>query len=239
MLSRVARVLLNIDAGEYPDEPEALFELAHVVSIACGGHAGDEASMERALGRCARFGTRAGAHPSFVDREGFGRRALAVGAAMLEGQLVEQMTRLSSLATGRGQALSYVKPHGALYHAATGDSALAEAVVRAAARAMGGSFTIIGPAGSALEHAARGHGLPFAREGFADRGTRPDGSLVPRTEPGALITDPNAARARTRALVASGRVDTVCVHADTPGSMGIARAVKEELDARGNADAPL
>jgi UPF0271 protein len=234
----VARVLLNIDAGEYPDEPEALFEQAHIVNIACGGHAGDDDSMVRALLLCARFGTHAGAHPSFVDREGFGRRALAVGASELEGQLFDQMQRLFSHAAYRGQALKYVKPHGALYHAASRDEALAEAVVRAAERALGRAFTMIGPDDGTLARAARARDLLYAREGFADRGTRADGSLIPRNEPGALITDPSAARGRAAALAESGCVDTICVHADTPGSMSIACAVRQELDERSAGDGP-
>jgi UPF0271 protein len=226
-------VWLNIDAGEYPDEPDALFEAAHGVSIACGGHAGDRGSMDRALARCARFGARAGAHPSFVDREGFGRRALEVGATLLEVQVAEQIARLAAVAAQRGQTILHVKPHGALYHAASRDPALAEAVVGASASVLGSNFSVVGPRGSALERAASSRGLAFAREGFADRTTRADGSLVPRGEPGALITDPVFARSRAEALLAEGLVDTLCVHGDTPGAMAIARTVRAALDARG------
>jgi len=223
--------LLNIDAGEYPDEPEALFELAHLVSIACGGHAGDVASMGRVLALCKRLGTRAGAHPSFADREGFGRRALEVPPAELEQSVFEQVQTLAEVAARAGVPIGYVKPHGALYHAADRDDALAAAVVRGSARALGGPFHLVGPAGGALARAAEARSLPFAREGFADRGVRPDGSLVPRGSPGALVTDPAIAAARARELARSGSVDTICVHADTPGSLAIARAVREELDA--------
>jgi UPF0271 protein len=228
----MARVFLNIDAGEYEDEPEALFELAHVVSIACGGHAGDRASMARALGRCQRFGTRAGAHPSFEDREGFGRRALDVSPEALERSVAAQVQALAAEATALAVPLAYVKPHGALYHAADRDDALARALVRGARLALapgGASLTVIGPGAGALARAAREQGLPLAREGFADRGVLPDGSLVPRGSPGALVTDPAAAAQRTRELYCL--VDTVCVHADTPGSLAIARAVRRELDA--------
>jgi UPF0271 protein len=224
-------LLLNIDAGEYADEPEALFQVAHVVDIACGGHAGDDASMDRALGLCGRFGTSAGAHPSFADREGFGRRAMSIGPDDLARSIEAQLSALAARAKLAGIPLEYVKPHGALYHAADKSDALATAVVRASVARLGARLTVIGPPGGALARAASSFGLAFAREGFADRGTRPDGSLVPRGEPGALITDPAEAARRARAFSTSETVDTVCVHADTPGAMAIARAVRDELDA--------
>jgi UPF0271 protein len=224
-------LLLNIDAGELPGEPEALYALAHLVNIACGGHAGDEASMARVLGFCKRFTTMAGAHPSYADREGFGRRALQVAAEDLEASVRTQLRALARIAERTRVPVAHVKPHGALYHAANRDAALARAVVRASQAALGGPLTIVGPAGGALEEAARSHGLAFAREGFADRGVMPDGSLIPRGTPGDMITDPPVAAARARQLAASGSVDTICVHGDTEGSVDIARAVRRELDA--------
>lgn len=228
----VGALLLNIDAGEYPDEPDELFEVAGLVSIACGGHAGDAASMGRAIGLCHRYGTKAGAHPSFADREGFGRRALDVTPEALEDSVAEQVGAIAWCADALGVRLGYVKAHGALYHAADREPALALALVRGAERGLrAGAFTLVGPAGGALARAAEARGHAFAREGFADRGARADGSLVPRGEPGALVTDPLVAAARALALARSGAVDTVCVHADTPGALGIARAVRRELDA--------
>jgi UPF0271 protein len=223
-------VLLNVDAGEYPDEPEALFELAHFVSIACGGHAGDASSMDRALSLAKRFGTKVGAHPSFADREGFGRRALTVAPDVLEESVATQVRALSVCAERAAVPLLYVKPHGALYHGADRDDVLAEAVVLGALKALP-RFTVVGRDGGGLSRAARSHGLPFAREGFADRAVRADGSLVPRGEAGAMVTDPDIAASRAGELARSGTVDTVCVHADTQGSLAIARAVRRELDA--------
>jgi UPF0271 protein len=156
-----------------------------------------------------------------------------VGATILQDQVAEQVARLAAVAAHRGQKLSHVKPHGALYHAASRDPALAEAVVRGSERVLGSDFSVVGSRGSALERAASSRGLAFLREGFADRATRADGSLVPRGEPGALITDPALARSRAEALLAEGLIDTLCVHGDTPGAMAIARAVREALDARG------
>jgi UPF0271 protein len=226
-------VLLNIDAGEYPDEPEGLYGVAHIVNIACGGHAGDDVSMERVLLACARFGTAVGAHPSYADRAGFGRSEVTLGEAEAEALVAAQVGRLASLAKAKGQRVRYMKPHGALYHAANRAPALARAVALGGKEALGNGFTLIGPPEGELRRAAAAAGIPYAREGFADRATRSDGSLVPRTEPGALIVDPQRARARARELALSGTIDTVCVHGDTPGAMLIGHAAREALDALG------
>jgi UPF0271 protein len=227
------RVRLNIDLGERPGEPDALYALADVVNIACGGHAGDDGSMRAALAACAHHGAAAGAHPSFDDREGFGRRALSVAPATLFSQIVAQCTRLGTLA-GRGPArVGFVKPHGALYHAADADPALARAVVDAAAAALG-AVTVIGPAGGALAQAAATRGLPFWREGFADRPRlrADDGRwmLLPRDRPGAVIVDPGDAAALARELAVEGELETLCVHGDGASAEGVARAVRTVLD---------
>ncbi len=222
--------LLNLDAGELPDEPEELWSLFDVVNIACGGHAGDASTMARVVAFCAARGRpRAGAHPSYPDRAGFGRRSHHTPAAALAASVAEQCAALDAIARARGLAVDWVKPHGALYHDASGSAELAAALLDGALAALGRPFTVVGPPRGALRDAAAARGLPYAREGFADRARRPDGSLVPRTEPGALVTDPAAAAAQALALAASGDVDTLCVHADTPGSLAIARAVRAAL----------
>lgn len=222
--------LLNIDLGELPDEDEQLYALAHVANIACGGHAGDEASMRQALERCARHGTRAGAHPSYVDREGFGRRALDVTPEVLRAQVAEQCARLAAQARALGVPLEFAKPHGALYHSANRAPPLARAVVAAVSEVLGPHVVIIGPGAGALSEAAREAGLSYAREGFADRGALPDGSLIPRGQPGAVITDPQVARENTVRLARGGAIDTLCVHGDTPGAVVVAREVRAALD---------
>jgi UPF0271 protein len=229
MLSAV-RPFLNIDAGEHDDEPDALYALAHAVSVACGGHAGDERSMRRVIEACRAHGTRVGAHPSYEDREGFGRRELAVDAATLEKSVREQCARLVAIAEACGAKLAHVKPHGALYHAANRDPATARAVVAGARDAMG-AVVVVGPPEGELRRAASDAGLVFAREGFADRAMRADGSLVPRGEPGAVIADVARAREQARTLAESAAYDTLCVHGDSPGALAIARAVREVLDA--------
>lgn len=227
---------INVDLGEHADEPDALYALADAANIACGGHAGDAASMDHALARCAFHGTTAGAHPSFPDRAGFGRTALALPPDALEAALVAQLEALAEPAARRGVRLQHVKPHGALYHAADGDDALADALTAVSARVLG-AVTLVGPAvgasetAGAIARAAARAGLPYAAEGFADRGVDARGALRPRGTPGALLTDPAQAAARARQLV--GWCDTLCVHADTPGALEVLRAVRGELGGRG------
>ncbi|HEX5060874.1 MAG TPA: LamB/YcsF family protein [Kofleriaceae bacterium] len=223
-------VLLNLDAGEHADEPEELWALADVLSVACGGHAGDEQSMARVVAfSVGRARPRIGAHPSYPDRLGFGRRSLAVDPQALRQTIAWQCAQLAKVAAAHGQRVQWVKPHGALYHDAAKDLAAAGAVIFGAIEALGPDVIVIGPPGGVLYEASRQAKLSYLREGFADRATNPDGSLVPRDQPGALITDPVVAAARARELV--GDVDTICVHADTPGALAIARAVREALDA--------
>jgi UPF0271 protein len=221
--------LLNVDGGELDDEPVELYALADVIHVACGGHAGDDASMERVTRACARLGTGVGAHPSYEDREGFGRRAQTVAPDVLAGSIASQCARLLAIATRADLTVASVKPHGALYHAAHADDAVARACVEGAVRALGSAISIVGQAGGALERAAHAAGVSFQREAFADRGARPDGTLIPRGEPGALVVDPAVAAARARELAASGEVDTLCIHGDTPGAVLIARAVRDAL----------
>jgi UPF0271 protein len=222
-------VLLNLDGGEHDDEPEELYRLADVVHIACGGHAGDDASMNRVVAACLRLGTRIGAHPSYVDREGFGRRPREVEPGLLTSQIEEQCAALRAIATPLGATISSAKPHGALYHAAHADAATARACVEGIGRALG-KVAIVGLADGALETEAKRAGHAYLREAFADRGVRPDGTLVPRGEPGAILDDPKAAADRARALLTSRQAETLCIHADTPAALSIAHAVREALD---------
>ncbi|AGC43025.1 LamB/YcsF family/allophanate hydrolase family protein [Myxococcus stipitatus DSM 14675] len=223
--------LLNIDLGELPDEDERLYAFAQVANIACGAHAGDDASMRRALELCARHGTRACAHPSYEDREGFGRRAFDVAPDVLRGQVASQCARLARLAREQRVPVVFVKPHGALYHAANASPALARALVAGVVEALGSGITLIAPPTGALRDAAIDAGLPHAREAFADRGTRPDGSLIPRGQPGAVLTDAAQVRRNAVRLATHGDIDTLCVHGDTPGAVELAREVRSTLDA--------
>jgi UPF0271 protein len=223
-------MLLNIDAGELAGEPEELYALAHVVNIACGGHAGDDASMRRVIACCHRLGVRAGAHPSYPDREGFGRLPMSMTSEALEAAVAEQCHALVSIARNAGDVpLGFVKLHGALYHAANADADVAKAALAGAIEALGWEITVIGPVAGTTVVVARELGLAFAREGFADRNVLADGSLVPRGQPAAMIEDPARAADRARELAKSGTVDTICVHGDGPNALSIARAVRAAL----------
>lgn len=213
-------VSLNIDLGELPDEPEELYRLATVANIACGGHAGDRASMERAVALSAKHGTRIAAHPSYPDREGFGRTTMAIEPEALGRSVEEQCRALASVAG----TIALVKPHGALYHDLGKNPALADAFLAGVERALGPA-TIVGPPGSPLAARTR-----FVAEGFADRGYDGD-ALIPRGRPGALIEEPS--RAAEQALSLASRVQTICVHGDTPNAVAIARAVRDALERAG------
>lgn len=220
----MSAILLNLDGGEHDSEPVALYALADVVHVACGGHAGDEASMRRVAEACLEHGTRIGAHPSYVDREGFGRRTYDVEESVLAAQVEEQCAALRRVVEELGGVVTSAKPHGALYHAAHADPAVARACVTGIERALG-KVVVVGLADGALAVEARRRGLAYWREAFADRGVRADGTLVPRGEPGAVLDDPREAARRAQALVASGAAETLCVHGDTPAALVIARAV--------------
>jgi UPF0271 protein len=230
-------MFLNLDAGERPDEIDGLWSLFDVLNCACGGHAGDARSMARVAAFCARSTVKLGAHPSYPDRQGFGRRSpltadasgadaarLASVIRLVEHAVAEQCRALADIARHRRVAVVAVKPHGALYHDAAARPEIAAAFLRGAVDALGRGVTVIGPPAGALREEATRMRLLYAREGFADRRMRPDGSLVPRGDDDALIVDPAEAAAQAAAIAAT--VDTICVHADTPGVLEIARAVR-------------
>ena len=219
---------LNLDAAELDDEPDGLTLLAHLLNLACGAHAGDVPLATRALRRARQHRVPVGAHPSYPDREGFGRRALDLSMHALQETLRAQLSWLRDLAHDEGLGLSHVKPHGALYHAATARPDIAECLCDVTAETLG-AVTLVGITNGALHAAARARGWLFLREGFADRGYAPDGGLIPRGAPGDVLTDLDAVRAQVRRLVRAGEVDTVCVHGDGVHALPIARAVREAL----------
>jgi UPF0271 protein len=216
---------LEIDVGELPDEPPELVALAHRVNVACGGHAGDDDTARSVLRRAIVHVTRVGAHPSYVDRAGFGRTAQDVPLTTLEAQIFEQCAWLRAHADALGVRVEHVKPHGALYHRAAADPGVAAAVLDGALRALG-TIAVIGP--GALAALATRRGLLVWRERYADRGLAAAGSLLPRGTPGATFDDP--ARAVAQALAEP--CDMVCVHGDGANAVAIARAVRAALDDR-------
>lgn len=231
-------VTLNIDLGELEGEPEELYALATQVNVACGGHAGDAASMRRACRLAVAHGSALAAHPSYPDRAGFGRTRQAIAPEALRASVAEQCRALRDAAEAEGTHVSRVKAHGALYHDVGTDDALAEALVcgvldASCAGGAGGPITFVGAVGGALERAvAHHHAGAVLAEAFADRAY--DGErLRPRTQEGALITDPERAAAQALAFARSGRFGTICAHGDTPGAVAIARRVRAVLEEAG------
>lgn len=216
---------LNLDAGELADEDPALRAEAHWLNIACGAHAGGVAIARAVLAEARVKGQTVGAHPGYPDRANFGRRVLTMPTAALCASLAEQLTWLAALARDEGVGLAHVKLHGALYHAANGDPALAEALVDTALATLG-ALAWVGPPTGALRELSARRGLQYYREGFSDRGYTADGQLIARGQPGALVGSVDDAVAQSLRLVASGQVDTVCLHADSPLAPQIARALR-------------
>jgi UPF0271 protein len=221
---------LNIDLGELPNEPLDLYALAHRVNIACGGHAGDAASMRAACLHAAETGALVGAHPSYDDRANFGRVALQVPTDQLRESIRSQCAALLLAAEEAGVEVVHAKPHGALYHEANKHPDVARAVIEGIVAALG-SIAIVGPPDGQLQAVAGANGLPFLAEGFADRLYLDNGQLAPRGTPGALLETTEAAARQAGVLTASGRFQTLCVHSDTPNAVAIARAVRAILDA--------
>jgi UPF0271 protein len=226
------RVDLNADLAEEVTDDRALLEVVTSANVACGYHAGDDALMRAVCLMAAERGVRVGAQVSYLDREGFGRRALDVAAHVLAEQVADQVGRLQDAARAAGLEVAYLKPHGALYNRVVHDELQARAVV-AAVKAWRESLPLMGLPGSRVLALAREAGLATITEGFADRAYTPEGRLVPRSQPGAVITDPVDAARRAVALARSGTVRSLCVHGDTPGAVAMARRVRAGLEAAG------
>lgn len=221
---------INCDMGELEDVglETSLMPFLTAANVACGAHAGDDAIMERTIRLAQAHGVRIGAHPGYPDRQNFGRLALAMPEAELEESIHQQILRLEAVAHRCGAALTHVKPHGALYNVAARDASIAAVIARAVGRWNPG-ITIVGLAGSSCLDGWRAAGFRVAAEGFADRAYEPDGTLRPRSRAGALIADPAAAALQAVALAT--RVDTICIHSDTPGARAILAAVAGALSA--------
>jgi len=184
--------------------------------------------MRDTLALAKEFNVAVGAHPGFPDREGFGRRDLHLSAYEIEDLVARQIESLATLAAEAGMRLQHVKPHGALFNMAVRDRLVADPIARAIA-GIDRSLILFGLPKSELIAAGEAAGLPTAREAFADRAYRPDGTLVPRSEPGAVIHDPEAVLARVVAVARDPDVDTICVHGDTPGAAALAGRIRRAL----------
>ncbi|MCA0296395.1 MAG: LamB/YcsF family protein [Actinobacteria bacterium] len=242
------RIDLNADLGEahgeWSSDDAAMLDVVTSANIACGFHAGDALTMLRTTALAAERGVVVGAHLSYLDREGFGRRAVAVEPEELRAQAVYQLGALAGACRATGARLAYVKPHGALYHAITTDRGQAGAVVGAIA-AFDPSLALLGLPDTLATELAAAAGLRTVVEAFADRAYRADGGLVPRGEPGAVLDDPAVVAARMVDLVTTGSVeaidgtrvavaaDSICVHGDSPNAVAMAQAVRASLAAAG------
>ena len=219
---------LNADVGEgFPDD-ERLIGIVTSVNVACGFHAGSAETMRMVCELAASHDVAVGAHPSYRDREGFGRRDVDVSPDELRDDVAEQLAALFEIATEEGAFVTYVKPHGALYTRAIADGEVARAIVDAT---FAYGIAMLAWPGSELFEQARLGGMEAFAEGFADRGYA-DGRLVPRDRPGALLSAPDAA-AQAVALAAAGEVRSICVHGDSPGAADTAAQVRAALAAAG------
>jgi UPF0271 protein len=239
---------LNADLGEgfgawVMGADEALLDQVTSANIACGFHAGDPRTMDSAVAMAAARGVAIGAHVSYPDLVGFGRRQLRVSAEELITDVLYQIGALEAFCRRHGTAVRYVKAHGALYNDLAGDQQLASALGQAVA-GYDSNLSVLVLAGSPAAEVLRQQGLRVVAEGFADRGYSADGRLIPRGRPGAVLTDP-AGVAERGWRIATGtpieaddgspmvlNVDSLCVHGDTPGAVDVARELRAVLSAR-------
>ncbi|HXY43804.1 MAG TPA: 5-oxoprolinase subunit PxpA [Acidimicrobiales bacterium] len=241
---------LNADLGETEGDL-ALLSVVTSANVACGGHAGDAESMTAAVESALAHGVTIGAHPSYRDRSNFGRLELELPVEEIAADVADQVEELFGLARLRGATVSYVKLHGALYHRAARDGACAEAILQALEDAGLGPLPVLAQPRAALLEAARARGWSGAEEAFCDRSYRPDGSLVDRSEPGAVLVSPSAAARQAVELALEGRVRAIdgswlqlrpaslCLHGDTPGALEVARAARRALERAGAVLAPF
>ena len=249
------RIDLNADLGESygpwrMGDDRAMLSIVTSANVACGGHAGDPETMAEVLAEAAARGVRVGAHPGYADREGFGRRVIPMGARAIARMVACQIGALLGAAALAGVRLVHVKPHGALATLAAENPAVAAAIA-GAVRAVAPDLALLAISGSALEPAGKAAGLRTVPEIYADRAYLPDGRLVPRTRPDALIDDAEAAGERLLRFLDSGLMPTaggaaiplaagsICVHGDSPGAVAMAARVRAILEGAGVVIAPF
>jgi UPF0271 protein len=235
---------INADLGEGAGHDEELFELISSANIATGFHAGDSDTMHTAVSAAKKHGVAVGAHPSFFDRENFGRKELKISNPEVLDAVVYQLGVFEAIASAVDVQPNHVKPHGALYNMAVRDQELADAIARAI-ESVDPKLILFAPDNTELARGGEAHGLQIAREIFADRNYLNDGWLVPRTRPDALLRDPNKAAERVLRMLREGKVrsvegrdvdvrgETICIHGDTPGAVEFARKLRSQLEHEG------
>ncbi len=228
---------LNCDMGENIGNDEEIMPYITSTNIACGFHAGDAKTMQETVRLAKKYGVNVGAHPSWFDVEGFGRREMSLPPEEVEALMLYQIGALAAIAKAEGVELIHVKPHGAIYNQAAKDRALAVSIARAVKR-FSGELILVGLAGSGLIEAGLEVGLKVMNEGFPDRNYNPDGTLVSRKEPHAIIESPEEVVKHAVELIQNGilfgdkrvRVDTLCLHGDHPRAAENARQIHEALE---------
>ena len=240
---------LNADLGEgfgpwQMGDDAAMLDIVASANIACGGHAGDANTMRRTVRLAQERGVSIGAHPSYPDLQGFGRRAMAMAPEELESHVAVQIGALAGIATLEATRVTHVKPHGALNNLACVDRSVADTICRAM-RAVDRTLILLAPAASQLVLAGRAAGLAVVEEIFADRAYLPDGQLVPRTRSDAMIHGPAACLAHVLAMLDAGAliatdgtriptpIGSICVHGDNPDAVAVARHLREQLEHQG------
>ncbi|MFW0795177.1 5-oxoprolinase subunit PxpA [Gordonia sp. CPCC 205515] len=235
---------LNADLGEGVGDDEAMLDVVTSANVACGFHAGSAAELLATCRAAAAAGVRVGAQVSYADREGFGRRFIDVEPAALTADILYQIGALEAIARSAGTSVAYIKPHGALYNSIVKHERQARAVIEAVTE-YDRNLPLMGLPDSLSLRLAEAAGIQVITEAFADRAYQPDGTLVPRSEPGAVLTDTAAIARRVVDLVVEGSVtavdgstiridaESVCLHGDTPGAVEHARAVRRSLDDAG------
>ena len=223
---------LNCDLGEDIGNDVAIMPYITSANIACGFHAGDEHTMRETIHLAKRFGVNVGAHPSWKDRENFGRKEINTSPDEVEKLVLEQIQILAAIAKEEGVTLTHVKPHGALYNQSAKDVELANAIARAV-KTSSVDLILVGLAGSRSIEAGREMGVRVAAEGFPDRGYNADGSLMSRLLPGALVESPEDVAKHAIELVKTGRIDTLCLHGDHPNAAENAKMLREVLEKNG------
>lgn len=246
---------LNADLGEsfgpwVMGHDADMLSLVTSANVACGGHAGDPETMFATLKLAAERGVTVGAHPGYADREGFGRRIIPMAPAEISRMVAGQIGTLMGVAALTGARVGYVKPHGALSNLASRNEAVSEAIVDAVA-AFDPSLALLAISGTVMERVARARGIAVYSEVFADRAYQPDGQLVPRSEPGAVLHDADEAAERLVAFLSTGRMpvagggdielaaQSICVHGDNPAAVDTARKIRDALAAEGVTLAPF
>ncbi len=235
---------LNCDLGEGCGNDAALLAIVSSANIACGAHAGDAITMRRTVQAAVRNNVSIGAHVSYPDREGFGRRDMSLPAETLTAEVRHQLAVLNAVTRAAGARLRYIKAHGALYHRMADDAAVADAVI-AAIRAFDASLALLTLPGSIAMERAQAQGLRVFGEAFADRAYTDTGRLAPRSRCGAVITDAAVVAQRAVDIAVTGKISSIegriisvharslCVHGDTPGAVTLARAVRAALEHTG------